>query len=135
MIKPTYVSWIRKILPHVFVWTRIKLAPSCSLHLLNQAISVPCPPSNVNHCTSNSFFLFRAHTEQRQENSLWISLQKTWILNLIPSGDLTTITHEIFILFVPDSIINKTVFILLPSPDCSLCVGQSYFEYNVSIQV
>ncbi|MEQ2297875.1 hypothetical protein AMECASPLE_039192 [Ameca splendens] len=35
--------------------------------------------------------LFRAHTEQHQVNSLQISLLKTWILNLIPPGDLTTI--------------------------------------------
>ncbi|MED6234221.1 hypothetical protein ATANTOWER_024814 [Ataeniobius toweri] len=84
MIKPTYVSGIRKILPPVFVWIHIKLAASCSLRLLNQAISVPCPPSNVSHRTSNSFLLFRAHTEQHQVNSLWISLLKTWILSLIP---------------------------------------------------
>ncbi|MED6294740.1 hypothetical protein CHARACLAT_024211 [Characodon lateralis] len=45
-------------------------------------------------------------------------------------GDLTTITHEIFVRFVPDYIINKTVFILLPPPECSLYVGQSYLEYN-----
>ncbi|MEQ2301407.1 hypothetical protein AMECASPLE_035504 [Ameca splendens] len=73
--------------------------------------------------------LFRAHTEQHQVNSLRISLLKTWILNLIPPGDLTTITHEIFVRFVPDYIINKTVFILLPPPECSLYVGQSYYEY------
>ncbi|KAK5615711.1 hypothetical protein CRENBAI_023014 [Crenichthys baileyi] len=48
--------------------------------------------------------LFRAHIEQHQVNSLRISLLKTWILNLIPPGDLTTITHEIFVLFVPDSL-------------------------------
>ncbi|MEQ2306631.1 hypothetical protein AMECASPLE_010170 [Ameca splendens] len=35
-------------------------------------------------------------TEQHQVNSLRIYLLKTWILNLIPPGDLTTITHEIF---------------------------------------
>ncbi|MEQ2250869.1 hypothetical protein ILYODFUR_005291 [Ilyodon furcidens] len=35
-------------------------------------------------------------TEQHQVNSLWIYLLKTWILNLIPPGDLTIITHEIF---------------------------------------
>ncbi|MED6234789.1 hypothetical protein ATANTOWER_001901 [Ataeniobius toweri] len=130
MIKPTYVSWIRKILPPVFVWIHIKLAASCSLRLLNQAIRVPCPPSNVSHHTLNSFLLFRAHTEQHQENSLRISLQKSWILNLIPPDDLTTITHEIFVLFVPDSIISKTVFILLPSSECSLYVGQCHFENN-----
>ncbi|MEQ2235403.1 hypothetical protein ILYODFUR_002027 [Ilyodon furcidens] len=37
--------------------------------------------------------LFRAHTEQHQVNSLRISLLKTWILNLIPPGHLTTITQ------------------------------------------
>ncbi|MED6295430.1 hypothetical protein CHARACLAT_031805 [Characodon lateralis] len=37
--------------------------------------------------------LFRAHTEQHQVNHLPISLLKTWILNLIPPGDLTTITQ------------------------------------------
>ncbi|MEQ2294671.1 hypothetical protein AMECASPLE_006311 [Ameca splendens] len=35
-------------------------------------------------------------TEQHQVNSLRIYLLKTWILNLIPPGDLTIITHEIF---------------------------------------
>ncbi|MED6294570.1 hypothetical protein CHARACLAT_022412 [Characodon lateralis] len=74
--------------------------------------------------------LFRAHTEQHQVNSLRISLLKTWILNLIPTGNLTTITHEIFVRFVPDYIINKTVFILLPPPECSLYVGHSYYEYD-----
>ncbi|MED6292597.1 hypothetical protein CHARACLAT_002024 [Characodon lateralis] len=39
--------------------------------------------------------LFRAHTEQHQVNSLRIYLLKTWILNLIPPGDLTTITHSL----------------------------------------
>ncbi|MED6285819.1 hypothetical protein CHARACLAT_033084 [Characodon lateralis] len=38
-------------------------------------------------------------TEQHQVNSLRIYLLKTWILNLIPPGDLTIITHEIFCLF------------------------------------
>ncbi|MEQ2307692.1 hypothetical protein AMECASPLE_020896 [Ameca splendens] len=33
-------------------------------------------------------------TEQHQVNSLWIYLVKTWILNLIPPGDLTIITHR-----------------------------------------
>ncbi|MEQ2243595.1 hypothetical protein ILYODFUR_008515 [Ilyodon furcidens] len=32
-------------------------------------------------------------TEQHQVNSLRIYLLKTWILNLIAPGDLTTITH------------------------------------------
>ncbi|MED6240037.1 hypothetical protein ATANTOWER_015135 [Ataeniobius toweri] len=77
--------------------------------------------------------LFRAHTEQHQVNSLQISLLKTWILSLIPPGYLTTITHEIFVRFVPDYITNKTVFILLPPPECSLYVGQSYFEHNDSM--
>ncbi|MED6258817.1 hypothetical protein ATANTOWER_012786 [Ataeniobius toweri] len=72
--------------------------------------------------------LFRAHTEQHQVNSLLISLLKTWILS--PPGDLTTITHEIFVCFIPDYITNKAVFILLPPPECSLYVGQSYFEHN-----
>ncbi|MEQ2226761.1 hypothetical protein ILYODFUR_030643 [Ilyodon furcidens] len=45
--------------------------------------------------------LLQAHTEQHQENSLRIFLPKTWILNLIPPGDLTTITHEILVSFVP----------------------------------
>ncbi|MED6294900.1 hypothetical protein CHARACLAT_025816 [Characodon lateralis] len=35
-------------------------------------------------------------TEQHQVKSLRIYLLKTWILNLIPSGDLSIITHEIF---------------------------------------
>ncbi|MEQ2233913.1 hypothetical protein ILYODFUR_026678, partial [Ilyodon furcidens] len=120
MIKPTYVSCIRKILPPVFVWINIKLAASCSLHLLNQAISVPCPPSNVCHRTLNSFLLFRAHREQHQENSLRISLQKTWIVNLIPSGDLTTIIHEIFILsfLIPSSIKQSLFYFLLLSVLC-----------------
>ncbi|MED6242478.1 hypothetical protein ATANTOWER_005257 [Ataeniobius toweri] len=39
--------------------------------------------------------LLQAHTEQHQLSSLWIFLPKTWIVNLIPPGDLTTITHEI----------------------------------------
>ncbi|MED6264922.1 hypothetical protein CHARACLAT_020143, partial [Characodon lateralis] len=91
MIKPVYVLWI-PILSSAFIWIHIKLAASCSLCLLSQATSIPCPPSN------------------------------TWILNLIPPGDLTTITHEIFVRFVPDYLINKTVFILLPPPECSLYV-------------
>ncbi|MEQ2221409.1 hypothetical protein ILYODFUR_015591 [Ilyodon furcidens] len=74
--------------------------------------------------------LFRAHTEQHQVNSLRIYLLKTWILSFIPPGDLTTITHEIFVRFVPDYITNKTVFILLPPLECSLYVGQSYFKHN-----
>ncbi|MEQ2242730.1 hypothetical protein ILYODFUR_039013 [Ilyodon furcidens] len=61
-----YVSgsfWITKItyilrtsfpLP-VFVWIRIKLAVSCYFRLLDQTVSVPCPPSNVNICTPESF--------------------------------------------------------------------------------
>ncbi|MED6285530.1 hypothetical protein CHARACLAT_030230 [Characodon lateralis] len=117
MIKPIYVLWI-PILSSAFIWIRIKLEASCSLRLLSQATSVPFLP------------LFRAQTEQHQVNSLRISLLKTWILNLIPHGDPTTITHEIFVHFVPDFIINKAVFILLPLPECSLYVGQSYFEYN-----
>ncbi|MEQ2246775.1 hypothetical protein ILYODFUR_002734 [Ilyodon furcidens] len=36
---------------------------------------------------------FRTHTEHHQVNSLQMSLLKTWILNLIPPGDLTTITQ------------------------------------------
>ncbi|MED6240930.1 hypothetical protein ATANTOWER_032696 [Ataeniobius toweri] len=72
--------------------------------------------------------LFQTHTEQHQLNPLRISLLKTWILNLIPPGDLTVITHDIFVRFVPDYIINKTVFILLPPPP--EYVGQSYFEYS-----
>ncbi|MEQ2289798.1 hypothetical protein AMECASPLE_036970 [Ameca splendens] len=43
------------ILSPVFVWIRIKLAVSCSHRLLDQAISVTCPPSNVSICTPNSF--------------------------------------------------------------------------------
>ncbi|MED6254075.1 hypothetical protein ATANTOWER_014825 [Ataeniobius toweri] len=39
--------------------------------------------------------LFRAHTEQHQVNSLRIYLLKTWILSLIPPGNLTTITHSL----------------------------------------
>ncbi|MEQ2240643.1 hypothetical protein ILYODFUR_017144 [Ilyodon furcidens] len=35
-------------------------------------------------------------TEQHQVNSLRIYLLKTWILNLLPPGNLTIITHEIF---------------------------------------
>ncbi|MEQ2284533.1 hypothetical protein AMECASPLE_022660, partial [Ameca splendens] len=31
------------------------LAGSCYLRLLDQAVSVPCPPSNVSICTPNSF--------------------------------------------------------------------------------
>ncbi|MED6247174.1 hypothetical protein ATANTOWER_024636 [Ataeniobius toweri] len=59
---------------------------SCYLRLLDQAVSVPCPPSNVNICTPNSFlFLLRAHTEQHLENLL-----QTWILNASSPGDLTT---------------------------------------------
>ncbi|MEQ2229861.1 hypothetical protein ILYODFUR_023284 [Ilyodon furcidens] len=46
MIKPVYVLWI-PILSSAFVWIRIKLAASCSLRLLSQATSVPCPPSNI----------------------------------------------------------------------------------------
>ncbi|KAK5600314.1 hypothetical protein CRENBAI_001400 [Crenichthys baileyi] len=58
----------------------------------------------------------------------------TRILNLTPPGDLTTTTHEIFVRFVPDCII-KTVFVLLPPPECSLYVGQSYFEYDRCLHV
>ncbi|MEQ2299499.1 hypothetical protein AMECASPLE_015755 [Ameca splendens] len=35
-------------------------------------------------------------TEQYQVNSLQIYLLKTWILNLIPPGDLTTITQQMW---------------------------------------
>ncbi|MED6288792.1 hypothetical protein CHARACLAT_029957 [Characodon lateralis] len=35
-------------------------------------------------------------TGQNQVKSLRIYLLKTWILNLIPPGDLTIMTHEIF---------------------------------------
>ncbi|MEQ2304543.1 hypothetical protein AMECASPLE_028159, partial [Ameca splendens] len=45
----------------------------------------------------------------------------TWILSLIHPGYLTTITHEIFVCFVPDYITNKTVFILLPPHEFSAC--------------
>ncbi|MEQ2293539.1 hypothetical protein AMECASPLE_034603, partial [Ameca splendens] len=51
--------------------------------------------------------LFRARTEQHQVNPLRISLVKTWILSVIPPGDLTTITHKVF---VPEYITNKTYF-------------------------
>ncbi|MEQ2308149.1 hypothetical protein AMECASPLE_025172 [Ameca splendens] len=43
------------ILSPVFVWINIKLAVSCSSRLLDQAVSVTCPPSNVSICTPNSF--------------------------------------------------------------------------------
>ncbi|MEQ2280683.1 hypothetical protein AMECASPLE_022411 [Ameca splendens] len=43
--------------------------------------------------------LLQAHTEQHQVNSVRIFLPKTWILNLIAPGDLTTITHEILLSF------------------------------------
>ncbi|MEQ2306760.1 hypothetical protein AMECASPLE_011542 [Ameca splendens] len=51
-------------------------------------------------------------TEQHQVNSLWIYLLKTWILNLIPPGDLTIITHEIFRPFLIISSINNLYFTL-----------------------
>ncbi|MED6245980.1 hypothetical protein ATANTOWER_011211 [Ataeniobius toweri] len=66
---------------------------SCSLRILSQATSIPGPPSSVSHRTSKLIPLLQAHTEQHQVNSLWIFLPKTWILNLIPPGDLTTITQ------------------------------------------
>ncbi|MEQ2315767.1 hypothetical protein AMECASPLE_025787 [Ameca splendens] len=100
MIKPIYVLWI-PILSSAFVWICIKLAASCSLRLLSQDRSVSCPPSNI-------------------------SLLKTWILNLISPGDLTTITYEIFVCFVPDCIINKTVFILLPPRVFSVCGSELF---------
>ncbi|MEQ2286180.1 hypothetical protein AMECASPLE_039628, partial [Ameca splendens] len=75
--------------------------------------------------------LLQAHTEQHQVNSPRLFLPKTWILNLIPPGNLTTITHEILVSFCSCLwFFNKMVFILLSSPECSLYVGQSYFEYN-----
>ncbi|MEQ2297026.1 hypothetical protein AMECASPLE_030515, partial [Ameca splendens] len=43
------------ILSSTFAWIRIKLAASCPLCLLSQATSVPCPPSNISHSTSNLF--------------------------------------------------------------------------------
>ncbi|MED6234057.1 hypothetical protein ATANTOWER_021307 [Ataeniobius toweri] len=68
MIKPIFVLRI-PILSSALVWIHIKLAASCPLSLLSQATSGCCL------------------------NSLRISLLKTWILSLIPPGDLTTITQ------------------------------------------
>ncbi|MEQ2306293.1 hypothetical protein AMECASPLE_006521 [Ameca splendens] len=55
------------------------------------------------YCNLNS-------TEQYQVNSLRIYLLKTWILNFIPPGDLTTIIHEIFHPFLTISSINNIYF-------------------------
>ncbi|MED6256091.1 hypothetical protein ATANTOWER_019569, partial [Ataeniobius toweri] len=52
--KITYVLRTSFPLP-VFVWIHIKLAVSCYFRLLDQTVSVPCPPSNVNICTPESF--------------------------------------------------------------------------------
>ncbi|MEQ2238992.1 hypothetical protein ILYODFUR_039160 [Ilyodon furcidens] len=49
--------------------------------------------STLQHKPIELVSLFRALTEQHQVNSLRISLLKTWILSLIPPGNLTTITQ------------------------------------------
>ncbi|MEQ2287681.1 hypothetical protein AMECASPLE_015127 [Ameca splendens] len=72
------------------------------LHQAGSFLSSPSPEPSHKHTLSTLqrkpphielVSLFRAHTEQHQENSLRISLLKTWILSLIPPGNLTTITQ------------------------------------------
>ncbi|MEQ2297345.1 hypothetical protein AMECASPLE_033820, partial [Ameca splendens] len=48
----------------------IKLAVSCFLRLLDQGISVPCPPSNASICTLNLLLLSPSSLKQHQRNHL-----------------------------------------------------------------
>ncbi|MED6241376.1 hypothetical protein ATANTOWER_012052 [Ataeniobius toweri] len=47
-----------------------KLAISCFLHLLDQGISVPCPPSNASICTTNLLQISPGSHKQHLRNHL-----------------------------------------------------------------